>query len=85
MLFTDSQKQEIKRQLISFAVTFVSVFLVTFGTGLSENSSALEMSTLISLLLALSRLAVKVAFEQAIKPLSAWIFTFITLRLGIKK
>jgi hypothetical protein len=67
--------EEIKRQLISFAVTFASVFLITFGTNLSQTGlpETLEVSALISLLLAIVRSAVKIAFEQAVKPLFAYL------------
>ena len=75
-MITEIQKEEIKRQLISFAVTFVSVFLITFGTNLNQIDS-FEISTAISILLALSRTAVKVAFEQAVKPLFNYLILVI--------
>jgi len=71
-MITQNQKEELKRQIVSFVVTFVSVFAITFGTNLSQVDS-LETSTAVSILLALSRTAVKIAFEQAIKPLFVYI------------
>ena len=55
----------LKRYLVSSGVTFLSIFLVTFGTAVGgvDTMSALSASTIIALAVAAMRAAVKGAVE----------------------
>jgi hypothetical protein len=65
--------ETIKRYLISSAVTFVTVFIVTLGAMIQVteiNADTLQWTTIVALVIAAARGAVKSTFEGLVKMLS---------------